>query len=90
MNTCILDLLMSYCQIGFAPYLQPLDFTVISPLGSTHIVEAGTTAWSVALSAEERNHANNDQKCTELNWVCVSMAVEVYGAWGEKVQCMIS
>ena len=29
---------------------------------------------------------NNDKKCTELNWVCVQMAVEVhvYGAWGEE------
>ena len=63
-----------------------LDFTVASPLGSTHIVEAGTTAGSAALSAEERKHANNDQKCTELNWVCVPMAVEVYGAWGEEAQ----
>ena len=24
------------------------------------------------------------QKCTELNWVCIPMAVEVYGAWGEE------
>ena len=81
MNTCILDLLMSFCQIGFA-----LDFTVVSPLGSTLIVEAGTTGGSAALSAEGRKQANNDQKCTELNWVCVPMAVEVYGAWGEEAQ----
>ena len=31
-------------------------------------------------------HVNNDQKCTELNWVCVPMAEEVYGAWGEEAQ----
>ena len=43
MNTCIPDLLMSFCTIGFASDLQPLDFTVVSPLGSTHIVEVGTT-----------------------------------------------
>ena len=63
-----------------------LDFTAVSPLGSTHIVEVGTTAGSAALSAEGRKHANNDQKCTELNWVCFPMAVEVYGAWGEEAQ----
>ena len=63
-----------------------LDFTVVSLLGSTHIVEAGTTARSAVLSAEERKHANNDQKCTELNWVYVPMAVEVYEAWGEEAQ----
>ena len=28
-----------------------LDFTVVSPLGPTHIVEAGTTAGSAALQA---------------------------------------
>ena len=67
--------------------LATLDFTVVSALGSTHIVEAGTTAGSAAL---EKEHANNDQKCTELNWVCVPMAVEVYGAWGEKAQRMFS
>ena len=63
-----------------------LDFTVVSPLVSTLIIEASTTAGSAALSAEGRKHANNDQKCTELNWVCVPMAVEVYGAWGEEAQ----
>ena len=63
-----------------------LDFTGVSPLGSTHIVEAGTTAGSAVLSAEERKHAKNDQKCTELNWVCAPMAVVVYGAWGDEAQ----
>ena len=63
--------------------LAALGFTVVPPLGSTHIIEAGTTAGSAAL---ERKHANNDQKYTELNWVCVPMAVEVYGTWGEEAQ----
>ena len=63
-----------------------LNPIVVSPLGSTHIVEAGTTAGSAALSAEERKHANDDQKCTELNWICVPMAVEVHGAWSEEAQ----
>ena len=55
-----------------------IDLTVVSPLGSTHIVEAGTTAGSAALSGEGRKHANNDLKCTELNWVCVPMAMWRY------------
>ena len=63
-------------------------------LGSTHIVGVGTTAGSAALSVEGKKHANNDKKCTEFNWVCVSMAVEVcvpkdvevYGAWGAEAQ----
>ena len=41
-----------------------LDFTVVSPLGSAHIAEVGTTAGSAALSAEGRKHDNNDKKCT--------------------------
>ena len=39
-----------------------LDFSVVSLLGSTHIVEAGTTAESFALSVKVRKHENNDQK----------------------------
>ena len=38
-----------------------LDFTVVSPLGSSHIVEG-----------EERKHINNDQKCTKSSTVYVS------------------
>ena len=57
-----------------------LEFTVVSPFGSTHIVEVGTTA---GLSAKGRKYA---KKCTEFNWVGVPMAVEVYGAWGEEAQ----
>ena len=26
--------------------------------------------------------AENDQKCEELGWICVPLAVEAYGAWG--------
>ena len=47
-----------------------LDFTVVSPLGSSHIVEAGTTTGPAALSAEERKHIINiDQKYTESSTV---------------------
>ena len=27
-------------------------------------------------------HEEDDAKCTELGWSCVSLAVESYGAWG--------
>ena len=37
---------------------------------------------SVAASAEVRKHSENDQKCEELGWICVPLAVEGYGTWG--------
>ena len=29
-----------------------------------------------------RRHNENDAKCTELGWICIPLAVELYGAWG--------
>ena len=48
--------------------------------------EAGTTAGPAAQAAEARKHTANDQKCTELGWSCVPLAVESYGAWGKEAQ----
>ena len=59
-----------------------LDLTVISPLNSNVIAEARFTGGSVAASAEVRKHSENDQKCEELGWICVPLAVEGYGTWG--------
>ena len=69
-----------------------LDLTVISPLNSKVIAEAGFTGGSAAASAEVRKHIENDPKCEELGWICtcVPLAVEAYGAWGIEAQCTIS
>ena len=67
-----------------------LDFTVISPLNSNVIAEAGFTGGSAAASAEVRKHIENDPKCDELGWICVPLAVEAYGAWGIEAQRTIS
>ena len=67
-----------------------LDLTVISPLNSNVIAEAGFTGGSAAASTEVRKHIENDPKCEELGWICVPLAVEAYGAWGIEAQQTIS
>ena len=44
------------------------------------------TAGAAAQAAEARKYTTNDQKCSELGWSCVPLAVESYGAWGKKAQ----
>ena len=34
--------------------------------------------------AAERKHAENDAKCEALGWVCVPLAVDLYGRWCEE------
>ena len=41
---------------------------------------------TAAQSAEAHKHMANDQKCTELGWSFVPLAVESYGAWGKEAQ----
>ncbi|KAL5463785.1 hypothetical protein EMCRGX_G032719 [Ephydatia muelleri] len=66
------------------------DLTVVSPLNSKTLNEAGATGGSAAGNVEARKHTANDQKCRELGWVCVPLAVETYGCWGEEAQCSVS
>ena len=64
---------------------------MVSPLNSTLIHEAGTTAGSSTSSAELKKHTNNDAKCSgDLDWVCVPMAVDTYGTWGHEAQTTFS
>ena len=65
------------------------DLTVVSPLNSKTLNEAGATG-SAAGNVEARKHMANDLKCRELGWVCVPLAVETYGCWGEEAQCSVS
>ena len=55
------------------------DITVTLPLTPITLHEA-------AQVAENRKHASNDAKCLEIGWVCVPLAVEVYGCWGPEAQ----
>ena len=66
------------------------DLTVVSPLNSTTLNEAGARSGSAAGKAEVRKHNANDAKCTELGWVCIPLAVETYGCWGVEAQGSIS
>ena len=63
-----------------------LDLTVISPLNANILKEAGMTAGAAAQAAEVRKHTANGQRCTNLGWSCIPLAVESYGAWGREAQ----
>ena len=60
------------------------DITITSPLTSIALHEASVTSRSTAQVTENRKHASNDAKCSELGCVCVPLAVEVYGCGGLK------
>ena len=62
------------------------DITVTSLLNSSTFTEASVTAGSAALAAEQRKHNANDEKCSELGWKCVPLAVESYGCWGTEAR----
>ena len=63
-----------------------LDLTVVSPLNANILKEAGMTAGAAAQAAEVRKHTANGQRCTNLGWSCIPLAVESYGAWGREAQ----
>ena len=66
-----------------------LDFTVTSPLNPTTLNGASVTAGSAASAAKACKHATNDAKCNRLSWVCIPLAVETYGCWGdEAIKCL--
>ena len=60
------------------------DITVTLPLNPSTFTEASVTAGSAALAAEQRKHNANDEKCSELGWKRVPLAVESYGCWGYR------
>ena len=61
------------------------DLTVVvSPLNSNTLIEAGAISGSAVGKAKVRKHNANDPKCRELGWVCIPLAVESYGCWGEE------
>ena len=56
----------------------------------TTLLEASVTTGVAALTTELRKHSSNDTKCKELDWVCVPLVVESYGAWGKEALESIS
>ena len=48
------------------------------------------TTDAAARTTEQRKHCSNDAKWDELAWVCVSLVVELYGAWEKEALESIS
>ena len=42
------------------------------------------TTGAAAAASKQRKHIANNPKCLELGWVCVPLAVEMYGNWGRE------
>ena len=66
------------------------DFTVASPLNQSIPNEACVTAGSSARVSEQRKHASNNVKWSELGWSCIPLAVETYGCWGAEARLHLS
>ena len=60
------------------------DITVVHPLNNSHITGASTSAFHCLGIAQDRKHQENDTKCSELNWMCIPVAVTPYGTWGSE------
>ena len=63
------------------------DVTVTSVLSSATINEASAAVWVAAFPAEARKQAANDDKCQELGWSCISLAIETHGNGAKEAQC---
>ena len=63
------------------------DLLITSPLNPATLLEASMTTGVAALTTE---HCSNDAKCKELNWACIPLVVESYGAWGKEALESIS
>ena len=59
------------------------DLTVVSPLIHENIHGAGGSIDVVSRAALVK-HAENDDKCSALGWLCVPLAVDSYGQWCDE------
>ena len=62
----------------------PLNYIVIMVLLLLSLFIISVTAGAAAQATELRKHEANDVKCSELGWLCISLVVESYGAWGKE------
>ena len=60
------------------------------PLSVASLNQECTISGFTALSAESRKLKANDPECSELGWVCVSLAVETYANWGKEARYTFS
>eukprot|EP00731_Ephydatia_muelleri_P026582 Em0018g682a len=61
---------------------------VTSPICPAILGKASQAVGAAALGAESCKHMANDQKCQELGWVFVPIAVETYGNWDERLRTL--
>ena len=66
------------------------DLTVVSPLNSTTLNEAGARSGSATGKAEVHKHNANDASAQSWAGSRIPLAVETYGCWGVKAQGSIS
>ena len=59
--------------------------TVVHLLNPNLILGVNTTVGFAAAHKQEIKMAKSGPKCDELGWECISLAVETYGGWGEKL-----
>ena len=86
-KTCPADILLPNWLLGRT---AALDVSITSPLNPVNLLEAGVSATAAVQATESRKHHANDPKCSDLGWVCVTMVVETYGAWGKEATAIIS
>ena len=80
------DILVPNWELG---HPGALDLTITSPLNSTALSEVSVRAESAAQDAEKHKHQASDDKCQELGWASIPLAIETYGCWGaEARQCL--
>ena len=72
--------------VPIKPTGSNLAVYLTSPLTPATLHDACNSTGVAAHKAECRKHSSNDPKCQELGWVCVPLAVESYGNWGNKAQ----
>ena len=62
------------------------DVTVTSPLTPAILNISSFYEGTAGHVAEARKHTTNDAKCQDLWWLCIPLAVEMYGNWGKEAR----
>eukprot|EP00731_Ephydatia_muelleri_P003120 Em0001g3120a len=65
-------------------HLAAFDVTVTSPLTPAILNISSIYEGAAGRVAEARKHTTNDAKCQDLGWLCIPLAVEMYGNWGKE------
>ena len=87
-NSCPADILVQGWDRGKP---AAFDVTVTSLLTPISLNNASASVGAAAFASECRKHAANDtSRCQELGWLCIALAVEMYGNWGKEAQSVFS